>query len=452
MNDNSAAQLSAEWKSICEQFSAQDLNYTFQFISEHCSVFVTDFYKQMMSEEYPSSFISADVVKTRLKNTLHKWLIDSFEVPLKGTYDEIVKQQFVAGEVHARIGVPSWLIMHGIRQIKVRVFHFLYESQPENALRVADYIVHILSFASEIMCQAYEEKLEVHNDIKHSYRLFSAMQDVAIQKDKQRGSLLDWENDLMFKVFSDYVHIDHPLVSKSEFGLWFIHKAAYAFASSDQVPVIVEAIATVDELALQIMSGKDKATSIVLIQQMRAKNREILLLVDQLFQVAEYVNAGNDSLTQLLNRRYLSTIVSREIHFARKNDAPLTLLALDADYFKKINDRWGHSAGDKALQVLADVIIEHTRGSDYAFRIGGEEFLLLLIDTDMKKAKIVAESIRTGIEKTTVCADIGVNFNFTISIGLTQYNGHPDYQRFLDAADTALYAAKHNGRNNVYVM
>ncbi|MCO4859985.1 diguanylate cyclase, partial [Herbaspirillum sp. WGmk3] len=81
------------------------------------------------------------------------------------------------------------------------------------------------------------------------------------------------------------------------------------------------------------------------IHEIRDVNRQIQHLVDQLFQVTEYIDSGNDSLTQLLNRRYLSTIVSREINFARKNDAALSLLAIDADYFKRINDKYGHTAG-----------------------------------------------------------------------------------------------------------
>lgn len=198
-----------------------------------------------------------------------------------------------------------------------------------------------------------------------------------------------------------------------------------------------------------MLPKKDKA--IQLIQDIRDKNREIQHLVDQLFQVAEYIDSGSDSLTQLLNRRYLSTIVSREINFSRKNNAPLSLLAIDADHFKRINDKFGHAAGDLALQFIGEALLESIKGSDYAFRIGGEEFLLLLVDSDLIRAKEIAEQIRSRIQETTVGNRPGSSFNFTVSIGCALYDGHPDYQRFLDAADTALYAAKNSGRNRVYV-
>ncbi|QIO08321.1 diguanylate cyclase [Acinetobacter lanii] len=450
MDKEYIAQLTEQWMGICEEYSATDLSAAFELIKRHSPEFVSEFYKLMMAEQNASCFLTDEMVQSRLRSTLNTWLLDSFEVPFKQNFEDIVKKQLVAGEVHSRIGVPSWLIMHGMRQIKKKVMQFLKQDQVENALAVADYIVQILCFASEIMCRTYEAKVEVHNDVKHSYRLFSAMQDVAVQKDKQRGSLLDWENELMYKVFSDNTAIIHSKLSKSEFGLWFIHKAAYAFSSSDQVEVIVDLIHKVDDLNDQIIGEQNRSDALTYIQRIREKNRQILLLIEQLFQVAEYINSGNDSLTQLLNRRYLSTIVSREINLARKSQSSLTLLAIDADFFKKINDRWGHGAGDQALQMLADVIIENTRGSDYAFRIGGEEFLLLLVDTELSQAEVIAERIRRRVEESTVSANGGIHFSFTVSIGIAKYNGHPDYQRFLDAADTALYAAKHQGRNNVY--
>lgn len=451
MNEEYIAQMSLQWKAICGEYSATDLSHAFEFMCEHAAEFVILFYKQMKAEPHASSFLTEEMVQTRLKSTFHKWIHDSFEVPLKLNFEEVVKKQFMAGNVHARIGVPSWLIMHGVRQIEKKAFDLLAENPPENSLGIGSYIVQIFGLASEIICRAYEAKVEVNNDIKHSYRLFSAMQDVAIQKDKQRGSLLDWENELIFKVFSDKLNINHTKLSKSEFGLWFIHKAAYAFSNSDQVEIIIRSIHEVDNFIDSIVASKERVHSVNLIQSIRDKNREILHLVEQIFQVSDYIHSGNDSLTQLLNRRYLGTIVSREINLARKNKADLTLLAIDADHFKKINDKWGHDAGDKALQMLADTIVQQTKGSDYAFRVGGEEFLLLLVDTDLKQAEITAEKIRQRVEQSIISAISGQDFSFTVSIGLAKYNGHPDYQRFLDAADTALYNAKNKGRNNVFI-
>lgn len=451
MNQERIQELAAQWQAICGQFSETDLSYSFEFIQQHVTVLVAEFYRQMMQEQEASYFLSDELVRSRLKNALQQWLLDSFAVPFKQDFKAIVAKQLKVGEVHARIGVPSWLIIRGIREIQRKSFAFFLQTPQADVLAAADYMTQVLSLAAEIMCRTYEAKVEIHNDMKHTYRLFSAMQDVAVQKDRQRGCLLDWENELMFKAFSDQSQLFHPPLSKSEFGLWFIHKAAYAFASAEQVEFIIQRIYQVDQLNQQLLDTSDQQQKLLLIQQIRCKNREIQHLVDQLFQVAEYIGTGNDSLTQLLNRRYLNTILIREIQFSRKNRSPLSLLAIDADFFKEINDRYGHAAGDLALQFMAEVLLESSKGSDYAFRVGGEEFLLLLVDSDWNRAQMIAETIRRRVEDTPIRSAEGESFKFTVSIGAVQYDGHPDYQRFLDAADAALYSAKNAGRNQVYL-
>lgn len=451
MNQERIEELAAQWQAICGQFSETDLSYSFEFIQQHVTVLVAEFYRQMMQEQEASYFLSDELVRSRLKNALQQWLLDSFAVPFKQDFKAIVAKQLKVGEVHARIGVPSWLIIRGIREIQRKSFVFFLQTPQADVLAAADYMTQVLSLAAEIMCRTYEAKVEIHNDMKHTYRLFSAMQDVAVQKDRQRGCLLDWENELMFKAFSDQSQLFHPPLSKSEFGLWFIHKAAYAFASAEQVEFIIQRIYQVDQLNQQLLDTSDQQQMLLLIQQIRCKNREIQHLVDQLFQVAEYIGTGNDSLTQLLNRRYLNTILIREIQFSRKNRSPLSLLAIDADFFKEINDRYGHAAGDLALQFMAEVLLESSKGSDYAFRVGGEEFLLLLVDSDWNRAQMIAETIRRRVEDTPIRSAEGESFKFTVSIGAVQYDGHPDYQRFLDAADAALYSAKNAGRNQVYL-
>lgn len=451
MNQERIQELAVQWQAICGQFSETDLSYSFEFIQQHVTVLVAEFYRQMMQEQEASYFLSDELVRSRLKNALQQWLLDSFAVPFKQDFKAIVAKQLKVGEVHARIGVPSWLIIRGIREIQRKSFAFFLQTPQADVLAAADYMTQVLSLAAEIMCRTYEAKVEIHNDTKHTYRLFSAMQDVAVQKDRQRGCLLDWENELMFKAFSDQSQLFHPPLSKSEFGLWFIHKAAYAFASAEQVEFIIQRIYQVDQLNQQLLDTSDQQQKLLLIQQIRCKNREIQHLVDQLFQVAEYIGTGNDSLTQLLNRRYLNTILIREIQFSRKNRSPLSLLAIDADFFKEINDRYGHAAGDLALQFMAEVLLESSKGSDYAFRVGGEEFLLLLVDSDWNGAQMIAETIRRRVEDTPIRSAEGESFKFTVSIGAVQYDGHPDYQRFLDAADAALYSAKNAGRNQVYL-
>ena len=451
MHQDNVESLVTQWQQVCKRYDEAALKYAYQLIEKQSKILVDAFYQRMMSEADTFKFLNDDLIETRLKDTLKQWLFESFGAPFEQNYSELIDKQFKIGDVHARVGIPTWLIIRGMNVIKSTIFDLLQTDDGCDVFSVMSYMVNVLSFTSEIMCRSYEAKVEASNDMKHTYRLFSAMQDVSVQKDKQRSTLLDWENDLMFKVFSNNEDTHHAILSKAEFGLWFIHKAAYAFANSEQVSEIVERIQEVDQLTQKITKRLSQPEALAVMQQIRAKDREILNLVDLLFQVSDYISSGNDSLTQLLNRRYLNTIIARETKYSRNNSTPLSILAIDVDYFKRINDKYGHATGDLALQSLADIILEQCRGSDYAFRIGGEEFLLVQVDTTLHQAHLMAEKIRHEVEQKTIYTTAGLNINFTLSIGVVQYDGHPDYQRFLDAADTALYAAKNNGRNQVFL-
>ena len=451
MNNENMAMLAEQWEQICQNYSSDALLQALQFVQEHSVILVDEFYKNMLLEKESAQFLTDKLVQQRLHTTLIQWLSESFSVPVNKDYMQAVQRQAMVGHVHARIGIPAWLIMRGVREIQYMVFQLLGLNPSAHAFTTCSYIIEVMGFATEIMCRSYEAKTVANQEIKHSYRIFSAMQDVAVQKDKQRSALLDWENDLMFKVFSGTGPFRHPMLSKSEFGLWFIHKAAYAFAESDQVDLVIKRIYQVDEVNKAVGECTENTNMLGLIQHIRDINREIQHLVDQLFQVADYIEAGNDSLTQLLNRRYLNTIISREISYSRQNQTPLSLLAIDADFFKNINDKFGHTAGDVALKFIAEALQRYSQGSDYAFRLGGEEFLLLLVDADEKRTRHIAESIRQYVENSLINDGQGQCFKLTVSIGCVLFDGHPDYQKFLDAADAALYMAKNTGRNLVYM-
>ncbi|MGM0419319.1 MAG: GGDEF domain-containing protein, partial [Thermodesulfobacteriota bacterium] len=129
----------------------------------------------------------------------------------------------------------------------------------------------------------------------------------------------------------------------------------------------------------------------------------------------------------------------------KRYETPLSLMILDIDYFKNINDTFGHQTGDKVLKELSQLIQTTIRDSDYFFRIGGEEFALLLPNTSTKNAGDSARRLRKKTEQNNFTK---VN-KITVSIGLTQYIQDEDEDSFIKRADTALYKAKENGRNRV---
>jgi len=158
--------------------------------------------------------------------------------------------------------------------------------------------------------------------------------------------------------------------------------------------------------------------------------------------------ANTDALTGLPNRRYFMAQLSGELARRHRYGHPLSLLMLDLDHFKQVNDQWGHAVGDEALRLFADSVQCCLRSQDVAGRLGGEEFAILLPETAENVALPVAERIRARMEQTPIPSTKG-DFRVTVSIGVTQAQDSDDLESLLHRADEALYAAKQGGRNRV---
>lgn len=177
--------------------------------------------------------------------------------------------------------------------------------------------------------------------------------------------------------------------------------------------------------------------------------------VDQLrssFQ-ASLEMAVTDQLTGLYNRRYLASHMSAMFDRAQWTGRPLSVMIIDIDHFKNINDTHGHDVGDRVIQQFASRISNAVRGIDLACRYGGEEFLIAMPDTEMGFATVVAERLRQEIAADKFSADnASSELNITISIGIASTENGPDAdtaQKLIKRADEALYIAKTGGRNRV---
>ncbi|MBP2290796.1 GGDEF domain-containing protein [Azospirillum rugosum] len=157
-----------------------------------------------------------------------------------------------------------------------------------------------------------------------------------------------------------------------------------------------------------------------------------------------------DPLTGAFNRRAFFRHAEREIARARRTGEPLALLLLDLDRFKRINDRFGHQAGDELLRAFAETVTARLRKSDLFGRYGGEEFCLLLPNTDRTGARTLAEGLRVDFARRAVDFD-GQRIIASVSIGIAECGSSADLDTALADADTALYQAKRNGRNQVAV-
>lgn len=173
--------------------------------------------------------------------------------------------------------------------------------------------------------------------------------------------------------------------------------------------------------------------------------REKEMLVQELSELA-----ARDGLTGLYNHRSFYILLTEEIARAQRFGRPVSLLMLDVDHFKRVNDTHGHPAGDAILRGLSELLGCEARAIDRICRYGGEEIAVILPETDLAAAAVIAERLRAAVEMQPFKANVGLPFRITVSIGAASWPMQADSaQALVAAADVALYAAKQGGRNRV---
>lgn len=198
---------------------------------------------------------------------------------------------------------------------------------------------------------------------------------------------------------------------------------------------------TYDELIAKMSKLNDQIVDIT--RQLEKKNTE---LSEALATIRRIMNT--DPLTGISNRRAFQRALKREISFAKRHELPLSFVMIDIDYFKRINDTYGHKVGDYVLKKFAMIIESSIRQEDIFARFGGEEFILLLPNTKIDSAFEVSERIRQKIEKTQFK---GIKEKITASFGITELLKTDEAMDALKRADDALYEAKKKGRNRCEV-
>jgi diguanylate cyclase (GGDEF)-like protein len=172
-------------------------------------------------------------------------------------------------------------------------------------------------------------------------------------------------------------------------------------------------------------------------------------------QILNFANAKSltymDDLTELYNQRYLKLVLDKEINRAARTHTSFSVLFMDIDHFKQVNDSRGHLVGSRVLVELSKILNQQMRVTDYGFRYGGDEFILILVGSDSSQALGVAERIRKQVESSVFDVD-GEKIKVTLSIGIATYPDHANTkEEILELADRAMYCGKNKSRNVVYV-
>ena len=214
---------------------------------------------------------------------------------------------------------------------------------------------------------------------------------------------------------------------------------AFPLISEGELSGCIVARSTLDKLSKRDISYLEQLTRQSAITINRANTYS---------KVLQY--ATLDALTNLNNRRQFEIRLKQEIATTKRQKTPLCAMMIDIDFFKKVNDTYGHASGDEVLRTAASVIKAQLRESDIPARYGGEEFAVLLPYTHIEEAVIVGERLRKAVEETPIFVD-KKNINVTISMGLAEFGQEENGEELFKRADSALYEAKESARNRVCI-
>ncbi|WP_283744499.1 diguanylate cyclase [Sideroxydans sp. CL21] len=449
MKHSKIEDFAADWQQLHQQVPEATKKLICDTVNQYAPDLATLFYEHMLADKEAKPYISHDVVSQRLHASMQGWLRELFSLKQQDP-KEIYKYQCHVGVVHARIQMPISLVLRGTRLLKQAITEYLVGTELDRAglVQATRFVSEVMELSMSAMTDSYIVNVGKSVRTDESYRMFALGQNMLAERERQRAALSEWAQHILLHLLGDEA-AGVPEMRHSEFGLWLQHKASIIFHEAPELERIRVCVDRLERKLLPSLIEKRRGggNAREAMKQVEADIGEAKFLLTGMFDRFIEVESGRDSLTRLLNRRYLPTILMRELALARNSDVPFAILLLDIDHFKNINDTHGHDGGDLVLQQAADLITSSVRVGDFIFRYGGEELLIVLVEIGKEQALQVAETIRERFAAEPMRVGDGKMMPVTVSIGVAAYNGHPDYERIVKDADDALYRAKNNGRN-----
>ncbi len=426
-----------------------------QLAAAHSEQIAEHFYQQMLENDAAMHFINHETVKNRLHKSMVHWLSTIFNYPSNDeAIEKYISAQLKVGQVHARIDLPICLVNYGMFFIKNDLEKILSSELTDQKLILGLMLMNrILDCALGIINESYQDARIINENNSQAFKLHFSTHNLAFDCERLRSSLSDWMRELLLIIAQQQFSQAHlPSIRHSNFGLWITHKAELFLSNRLEFNTLLQLLEDIEQSLQNLTSDFEQEYKRN--YHIKQLNMYVSKAVWTLGEVAKEIleqDNGRDNLTRLFNRRYLGTVLRHETECSLKSDLTFGILVIDIDFFKQINDKYGHNNGDIVLTQLAEILANQVRAGDFVFRLGGEEFLIVLADVTLKMAERMAERIRLIIEQYSfVLLDHSI-IEVTVSIGIALHDRHPDFNHTITRADQALYQAKHNGRNRIVI-
>ncbi len=439
---------------LCDlwQGSAQPMALLSERVEGHAEAIVAAFYRQLQTHAGAMEYLSADLIKQRLRKGVTAWLKEVLSSHGPEDAERFMDNQVRLGRMHADIDIPLPLFLLGLRILKKAIITGLIEDLPAD-LRHATmlYVNSLLDLVLVVAAESYnDESSELMRDLQRM-RMSIPTESLQLICEQTRSSLMQWYANLLGILHQSPVREgDIKTLVDAEVGLWLEHKAPLLFPDNQTLDKLVTTCHEIDALVLQAIDHhrqQDWEAHSGIVQQLEKKLRQADSLLTGLAHELTEMEVRTDPLTRLFNRRHLATVMHFESQHAHRSGHDFGLLLIDLDHFKRINDDYGHDAGDRVLKRVAEHLSDAVRSSDFVFRYGGEEFLVVLPEISAVMLQKVADKICTLMRGLRLELPGGKDLGITVSIGIALSGGELNYEHTITRADQALYQAKEAGRD-----
>ncbi|HCL5631244.1 TPA: D-alanyl-D-alanine dipeptidase [Escherichia coli] len=361
-----------EWTGLVEQADPPIRAKAAEIAVAHAHYLSIEFYRIVRIDPHAEEFLSNEQVERQLKSAMERWIINVLSAQVDDV-ERLIQIQHTVAEVHARIGIPVEIVEMGFRVLKKILYPVIFSSDYSAAekLQVYHFSINSIDIAMEVMTRAFTFSDSSASKEDENYRIFSLLENAEEEKERQIASILSWEIDIIYKILLDSDLGSSLPLSQADFGLWFNHKGRHYFSGIAEVGHISRLIQDFDGIFNQTMRNtrnlNNRSLRVKFLLQIRNTVSQIITLLRELFEEVSRHEVGMDVLTKLLNRRFLPTIFKREIAHANRTGTPLSVLIIDVDKFKEINDTWGHNTGDEILRKVSQAFYDNVRSSDYEY-------------------------------------------------------------------------------------
>ena len=430
--------------------------------------------ENLLKESAPVKALSLyvfDSVTGTIRNCVADWSVIEDESEIYNIFDKIKGEDFIINSKAFKLPSVIGEITFGIKSLYIPILKSGSESGvieiefEEESCIDTEFLFMMKIFGSQISLKL--QNIVLNEQSKINVDFHDSMKNIAkiIETQYELNYIVPLIGEMLDRFISDHL-IYVFLKQGDEF------KLVWPKACKDER--IYEALKQLNPKDNYILTNNDKIGAFPLLTEGeisgciiarstldKLSKRDISYLEQLTTQSAITINRANtyskvlqyatlDALTNLNNRRQFETRLKQEIATTKRQKNPLCAMMIDIDFFKKVNDTYGHASGDTVLRTIASIIKEHLRESDIPARYGGEEFAVLLPYTHIEEAQIVGERLRKAVEEASIPID-KKNINVTISMGLAEFEPTLTGEELFKNADNALYEAKESGRNRVCI-